>query len=112
GRFDGILGVLAGIEVAHSLNEHGLEFDHPLEVIDFMSEEPSDYGISCVGSRAMAGKLDAVMLSSPDHTGETLAQGLSRIGAQPSTIASAKRAKNATAAYLELHIEQGPVLEQ
>ncbi|AEC21737.1 allantoate amidohydrolase [Pusillimonas sp. T7-7] len=112
GRFDGILGVLAGIEVAHSLQEHALELDHPLEVIDFMSEEPSDYGISCVGSRAMAGLLDASMLAARDHTGETLAEGLARIGAQASAIPGVQRDRNSTAAYLELHIEQGPVLEQ
>ena len=53
GRFDGIIGVLAGIEVAHTLNEQGLTLEHPFEVIDFLSEEPSDYGISCVGSRAL-----------------------------------------------------------
>src|SRR3546814_8560347 len=68
GRFDGILGVLAGIEVAHSLQEHRLELTHPLEVIDFMAEEPSDYGISCVGSRAMAGLLDANMLAAHDQS--------------------------------------------
>ncbi|MDD7992988.1 Zn-dependent hydrolase, partial [Achromobacter xylosoxidans] len=46
GRFDGIIGVLAGIEVAHTMHEHGIELEHPFEVIDFLSEEPSDYGIS------------------------------------------------------------------
>ena len=54
GRFDGIIGVLAGIEVAHTMREHGIELEHPFEVIDFLSEEPSDYGISCVGSRALS----------------------------------------------------------
>ena len=54
GRYDGIIGVLAGIEVAHTLHEHGVALRHPFEVIDFLSEEPSDYGISCVGSRASA----------------------------------------------------------
>ena len=62
GRYDGIIGVLAGIEVAHTLHEHGVALRHPFEVIDFLSEEPSDYGISCVGSRALSGKLDAAML--------------------------------------------------
>ncbi|MFY3289401.1 Zn-dependent hydrolase, partial [Achromobacter xylosoxidans] len=56
GRFDGIIGVLAGIEVAHTMREHGIELEHPFEVIDFLSEEPSDYGISCVGSRALSGQ--------------------------------------------------------
>jgi N-carbamoyl-L-amino-acid hydrolase len=52
GRYDGIIGVLAGLEVAQTLRESGQRLRHPLEIIDFLSEEPSDYGISCVGSRA------------------------------------------------------------
>jgi len=54
GRYDGIIGVLAGIEIPHCLHQQGLALQHPFEVIDFLSEEPSDYGISCVGSRAMS----------------------------------------------------------
>src|SRR3546814_16161193 len=52
------------------------------------------------------------MLAARDHTGETLAEGLARMGAQASAIPGVQRARNSTAAYLELHIEQGPVLEQ
>lgn len=111
GRVDGIIGVLAGIEVAQAMQEQGIVLQHPLEVIDFMSEEPSDYGISCVGSRGISGKLDATMLAARNHEGETLAQGLSRIGAEPSALSAALRGPDSTAAYVELHIEQGPVLE-
>src|SRR5690606_18266694 len=53
GRFDGTLGVLAGLEVAQSLREQGIVLDHPLEVVDFLAEEPSDFGLSCIGSRAL-----------------------------------------------------------
>jgi len=112
GRFDGIIGVLAGIEAAHAMRDKGVALAHPLEVIDFMSEEPSDYGISCVGSRALAGLLEASMLSATDPRGETLAAGLARIGADPSALDRVRREPGSTAAYLELHIEQGPVLEQ
>ncbi len=111
GRFDGIIGVLAGIEVAQAMQEQGVVLRHPLEVIDFMSEEPSDYGISCVGSRAIAGMLDTNMLSARNHEGETLAEGLSRLGAQPSALNATVRRRDSSAAFVELHIEQGPVLE-
>lgn len=111
GRFDGIIGVLAGIEVAHTLHEQGIELDHPLEVIDFLSEEPSDYGISCVGSRALAGVLHADMLAARNPSGETLAEGLARAGGDPLRIVDAVRPPGSTAAFVELHIEQGPVLE-
>jgi len=112
GRFDGILGVLAGLEVAQSLHEGGVLLRHPLEVIDFLSEEPSDYGISCVGSRAFAGTLDSAMLASCNEAGESLAQAMRRIGARPDDLASAARGPGGIAAFVELHIEQGPVLER
>ncbi|NYT36188.1 Zn-dependent hydrolase [Allopusillimonas soli] len=111
GRFDGIIGVLAGIEFAHALHDAQVQLDHPLEVIDFLSEEPSDYGISCVGSRGMTGLLDDAMLASARLDGETLAQGMVRVGAAPDRLQTALRGKGDTAAFVELHIEQGPVLE-
>lgn len=111
GRFDGIIGVLAGIEVAHTLNEQGIELEHDLEVVDFLSEEPSDYGISCVGSRGMSGVLDAGMLASTNAEGETLAQALTRMGGDPSQLRQPLRKRGEIAAFVELHIEQGPVLE-
>ncbi|TKC92515.1 Zn-dependent hydrolase [Trinickia terrae] len=111
GRFDGIIGVLAGIEVAHALNEQGITLDHPLEVIDFLSEEPSDYGISCVGSRAFSGVLDAGMLASKNAAGETLGEAVRRIGGDPGALTRPLREPGSTAAFVELHIEQGPVLE-
>jgi beta-ureidopropionase / N-carbamoyl-L-amino-acid hydrolase len=111
GRFDGIIGVLAGIEVAHTLNEQGIELEHDLLLVDFLSEEPSDYGISCVGSRGMTGVLDAGMLASTNAEGETLAQALTRIGGDPSQLRQPLRQRGEIAAFVELHIEQGPVLE-
>lgn len=81
-------------------------------MIDFLSEEPSDYGISCIGSRALSGKLDAGMLAARNPEGETLAEGMRRIGARPEKLDRPLRGKDSTAAFVELHIEQGPVLEQ
>ncbi|MGA9911165.1 MAG: Zn-dependent hydrolase [Paraburkholderia sp.] len=111
GRFDGIIGVLAAIEVAHAMQESGVELAHPFEVIDFLSEEPSDYGISCVGSRALSGQLHADMLSARNAKGESLAEGIRRIGGDPAALEVPLRVAGDTAAFVELHIEQGPVLE-
>ncbi len=55
GRFDGIAGVATGLEIARALRDSGTRLDHTLEVIDFLAEEPSEYGLSCVGSRGMTG---------------------------------------------------------
>lgn len=109
GRFDGILGVLAGIEVIRSLKERGLKTRHPIEIVDFLAEEPSEYGISCVGSRAMVGMLDNELLALKDTFGETLDQAITRIGGVPKQLNNCARSD--IAAYLELHIEQGRVLE-
>lgn len=111
GRFDGIIGVLAALEIAHTLHDGGRRLRHPLEVVDFLSEEPSDYGISCIGSRAMTGQLSMAMLQARNADGETLAQGLARIGGDPAALAQPLRAPGSVAAFVELHIEQGPVLE-
>lgn len=112
GRYDGIIGVLAGIEIAHCLHQQAIALQHPFEVIDFLSEEPSDYGISCVGSRALSGELDSDMLAAKNAQGETLAEAMTRIGAQPEKLTQPLRLPGGTAAYIELHIEQGPVLER
>ncbi|HCK02196.1 MAG TPA: Zn-dependent hydrolase [Serratia grimesii] len=112
GRYDGIIGVLAGIEIAYCLHQQAIALQHPFEVIDFLSEEPSDYGISCVGSRALSGELDSDMLAAKNAQGETLAEAMTRIGAQPEKLTQPLRLPGGTAAYIELHIEQGPVLER
>lgn len=111
GRFDGIIGVLAGIEVAQTMRETGHRLQHPFEVIDFLSEEPSDFGVSCVGSRAISGMLSTNMLQSQNQESETLAQAIARIGGQPDLLNVALRGPASTGAFIELHIEQGPVLE-
>jgi N-carbamoyl-L-amino-acid hydrolase len=109
GRFDGVAGVIAAVEVARSVVRSGHRLDHPLEIVDFLAEEPSDYGISCIGSRAMVGALSPEMLSRTNAGGESLSDAIARIGGVPSTLGQTMPPK--IAAYLELHIEQGRVLE-
>ncbi|MBI3972954.1 MAG: allantoate amidohydrolase [Chloroflexi bacterium] len=112
GRFDGIAGVLGGIEVARCLAEAQVELEHPLEVIDFLAEEPTDFGISAVGSRGMVGSLDAEAFDRRDPEGRTLAEAIALMGGRPDKIPGAIRRPGSAALYLELHIEQGPVLER
>lgn len=109
GRFDGTLGVLAGLEVVRTLAERGIVTRHPVEVIDFLAEEPSEYGLSCVGSRAMSGRLSKELLALRRADGESLGEAILRIGGTPDDLASALRRD--IGAFLELHIEQGRVLE-
>jgi N-carbamoyl-L-amino-acid hydrolase len=109
GRFDGPFGVLAGLEVVRLLRDKGIGLRHPLEIIDFLSEEPSDYGPSCIGSRAMTGFLDAGMLALRNATDEPLAEAMKRMGARPERLKGPLR--DDFAAFLELHIEQARVLE-
>ena len=108
GRFDGIAGLAAGLEIARALGERGITLEHDLEVIDCLAEEVSLFGVSCVGSRAIAGVLPPDWLART-AAGITLRQGIAGVGGDPERLASAQRRD--IRAYLELHIEQGPVLE-
>ncbi len=109
GRFDGIAGVATGLEVVRALRDSGVPLEHTIEVIDFLAEEPSEYGLSCVGSRGMTGSLDGNMLALTEPAGETLRDALGRVGGDPDRLELAKR--DDIRAFLELHIEQGIVLE-
>jgi len=111
GRFDGPVGVLGAIEVARCIRDSGRSLRHELRVVDFLGEEPNDFGLSCVGSRAVAGTLTADHLGTRDPSGRTLAEALVSAGANPRRIHEAAWAANTVGAFVELHIEQGPVLE-
>ncbi|HSS93942.1 MAG TPA: M20/M25/M40 family metallo-hydrolase, partial [Candidatus Dormibacteraeota bacterium] len=80
GRFDGPAGVLAAIEVARSIRESGRTLRHDLRVVDFLGEEPNEFGLSCIGSRAIAGTLTAEHLAARDPSGRTLAEAIDSAG--------------------------------
>lgn len=106
GRFDGIAGVIAALEVARSLADQGITLNHDLEIVDFLAEEVSIFGVSCIGSRGMANMRPPEWLER--RAGDlTLEDGLGMVGGSP----HASGARNDIRAFLELHIEQGPVLE-
>jgi N-carbamoyl-L-amino-acid hydrolase len=109
GRFDGIAGVATGLEIVRALRDAGLHPRHTIEIIDFLAEEPSEYGLSCVGSRGMTGSLDGKMLDLTEPGGEKLRDALRRVGGDPDRLDLARR--DDIRAFLELHIEQGIVLE-
>lgn len=111
GKFDGILGVIAGLEVARVLKDNNLRLEHPLEIIDFTSEESSDFGISTIGSRGMVGNLSQEMFHKKDHNNRVLSDLINELGGNAAEIANSALKQGNVALYLELHIEQGPVLE-
>ncbi|WP_138753810.1 Zn-dependent hydrolase [Paenibacillus sinopodophylli] len=112
GRFDGIIGVIAGLELARVLKEEGIVLRHPLEIVDFTAEEPSEFGISTIGSRAMVDNLTSEMLLRKDQSGLILRDAIDQAGGAAVEISEQARRAGDIALYLELHIEQGPVLEQ
>jgi len=106
GRFDGVAGVVAALEVARALQDESAVLDHDLEVVDFLAEEVSIYGVSCVGSRGMTGRRPAEWLAR--EAGETtLSQAIETAGGDPTVTGL----RTDIRAFLELHIEQGPLLE-
>jgi allantoate deiminase len=105
GAFDGILGVMLGIAMAE---------ENPaaaLEVIGFSEEESIRFGFPFIGSRAVTGTLDDATLNRTDAQGITAAQAIRNFGLDPAAIPAARLSPDVSA-YLEFHIEQGPVLEQ
>ncbi|WIY52548.1 Zn-dependent hydrolase [Devosia sp. YIM 151766] len=106
GRYDGIAGVVAAMEVARALSDQGIELDHTLQVVDFLAEEVSIFGVSCIGSRGMSGTRPLEWLERQSQ-GLSLKHAIAQMGGD--TAQEARR--NDIKAFLELHIEQGPVLE-
>lgn len=113
GMFDGTIGVIGGMEALRQINESGLIHKRDIEVIVFTSEEPTRFGLGCLGSRALAGELTIKdMEALRDKDGITLAQTLRTVGYNLSEYSNVKKKKGDVFASVELHIEQGAVLER
>ncbi|MBP1767224.1 MAG: amidase, hydantoinase/carbamoylase family [Candidatus Aminicenantes bacterium] len=106
GKYDGALGVIAALECVQALEEGGFETRHPLEVVIFVDEEGG-----LIGSRGMIGELDGKTLDHVSQSGKTVREGITALGGNPDHPEGARRAKRDIAAYLELHIEQGGILD-
>ena len=111
GKYDGMLGVVAAIECVDALNRAGARLPFALEAIGFADEEGVRFQSTLLGSRAVAGTFDPRVLDAVDAEGITLSEALRRFGLDPAQIGSAARKRDEVLAYVELHIEQGPVLE-
>lgn len=112
GKYDGVLGVLGGLEAVRRLKQQG-PLTHPVEVIVFAAEESSRFNYATMGSKAMTGTANfAVWARAKDSQGVTLATALASRDIDLGRVKEAVRAREEIKAFLELHIEQGPVLER
>ncbi|SDP79332.1 Zn-dependent hydrolase [Desulforhopalus singaporensis] len=115
GRFDGISGVLSFLEAARCMKENGYVPQKNIVGIDFLAEEPSEFRLSCIGSRLATGNFNENMLQLKHRqTGELLSAAIQDWGGDISLLAPGHSLFDATKfdGFLELHIEQGPVLEK
>ncbi|HDR1202157.1 TPA: Zn-dependent hydrolase [Pasteurella multocida] len=112
GKLDGPLGSVAGLEILFQLCEQGIKTRYPLELIIFTCEESSRFNYATLGSKVMCGVVEQAGLSHlRDKQGTAFAQALADIGLDFSTIHHAKRSGEEFKCFVELHIEQGPRLE-
>ena len=112
GRFDGVVGVASGIEVARTIAEGQVKLCRPIEVCAFSAEESSRFGVGTLGSAVVSGELKAKDIAQlRDRLGTKLGEVLARLGRGHDAIDLSKRQPSDLHAYLELHVEQGPILE-
>ncbi|KLU63007.1 N-carbamoyl-L-amino acid hydrolase [Peptococcaceae bacterium CEB3] len=112
GNFDGPLGVLSALEVLQTMEEQTIRTENPIEVVVLRDEEGARFSFGMVGSRAMAGTLTQEDLEHKDDGGLSIAQAMGQAGLDPAAISKARRPKESIKAYVEVHIEQGKVLEK
>ncbi|HUI53406.1 MAG TPA: M20 family metallo-hydrolase [Bryobacteraceae bacterium] len=113
GKFDGVVGVLGAIEAIRALRRGGINPKRSIEVIIFTAEEPTRFGIGCIGSRLLAGTLvpeKAARLKDADE--KTLDAWRKEVGWDTNDLTSVPLPKGRYSAFVELHIEQGPILER
>jgi allantoate deiminase len=111
GRYDGVLGVVCAIECVDILHRNGVRKPFAIEVIGFADGEGARFRSVSVTSRAVAGAFDTILLAAVDRQGVTMREAIERYGLDPAAAAAATRSPQDILAYVELHIEQGPVLE-
>jgi allantoate deiminase len=111
GRFDGALGVLCAVEAVEALLDDGVRFRRPVEVVGWCDEEGARFGVGLFGSGAAFGRLPDGAAQRADKGGLTIAAALRAIG-ESGDPTKARREPSGLAAYLELHIEQGPRLAE
>ncbi|KAB1080722.1 allantoate amidohydrolase [Methylobacterium soli] len=111
GRYDGTLGVVTAIAAVAALHEAGLRMPFAVEVLAFGDEEGVRFPVTLTGSRALAGRFEPAALDCQDGDGISLRDALTKFGLDPEGVGRLARAPADVLGYLEVHIEQGPVLE-
>jgi allantoate deiminase len=111
GRYDGPLGVLVALACVERLRERGQRLPFALEVVGFSDEEGVRYGTAYLGSAVPAGRFEEDWLERTDDDGVTMADALRAFGGDPAGLAAGRRSPDELLGYLEVHIEQGPVLD-
>src|SRR5690606_9831074 len=114
GRFDGIVGVVGALETVRLLRENNVTLNHDLLIIVFFNEEPNSWGTSCLGSRALTGSLPRDYFERENQHGEKLGAALQRNGIDPAAMLGVDSFLKTAGlrSFIELHVEQGPVLER
>ncbi|SHM86868.1 allantoate amidohydrolase [Phytopseudomonas punonensis] len=112
GRYDGMLGVVAAIETVQHFHDHGIRLPLAIEIVGFADEEGTRFGITLLGSRGLTGSWPQGWVDQTDTNGVSVSQAMAALGLDAADIPSAARKADYFAAYLELHIEQGPCLER
>src|SRR6185437_7048537 len=112
GNFDGDVGSLGAIEVMRALNDAHVTTRHPLEAVIWVNEEGNHFALGTFGSAAAAGAIGPEVLSRKDEQGKTVSDWLRRYGQDPARFSDARIAPGSVAGYIELHIEQGAVLDK
>ena len=112
GRFDGVTGVIAGLETIHYLNKKNIDLPFEIEIVDFLGEELNIWGTSCLGSRHMAGLLTDELLARSDQDGRRLSDELRKVGGTGVAATAPRQDAGSIIACLELHIEQSSRLER
>jgi len=107
GNYDGCVGSVSGLEIMEILNENNIVTNHPLELIIFSDEEGS-----LLGSKALVGHFNQERLKMQSQSGLTIGEGINTIGGNSDSIQSVIRKKGSLSAFIELHIEQGGILEK
>jgi allantoate deiminase/N-carbamoyl-L-amino-acid hydrolase len=110
GKYDGNYGVIAAIACVKALNLQGIRLPFAIEVVAFADEEGVRYKTTMIGSKAIAGTYDTGILKLADKAGITLADAMKNYGLDPNAVSKAAHDPKDVVAFLEIHIEQGPVL--
>jgi len=110
GKYDGLFGIITAIACVRDLHDRGKRLPYTFEVVGFGDEEGVRFGVTLIGSKAMAGNFDPAWLDKTDDNGVTMRKALAAFGGNPDGWREVDRRGANVVAYVESHIEQGPVL--